>query len=244
MRPGLSLARRAGRGRGSRRSPAASHYAGAPLAPGRTPWRQGGWCALDFELTGLDPRRAEIISFGAIPIDDGRVHLAGAVSGLIRPVRELGEASIRVHGLRASDLARAPRLAEALSGLLPALAGRGLVVHAAAVERGFLRPALAELGVRLRGPIVDTEALGRLWLYERDGVLRRRITLGQLAAALNLPAERPHHALGDALTAAQAFIALASHLDARHPETVGSLARAGERLANLRAYDAGDRLSP
>jgi DNA polymerase-3 subunit epsilon len=241
MKLGLELTRRA---REARRSAGAVAYAHAPLPRGRTPWRQGGWCALDFELTGLDPRRDEIISFGAIPIDQGRIQLGHAVSGLIRPVRELDEASIRVHGIRAADLAQAPRLAEAMSGLLPALAGRGLVVHTAAVERGFLGRALAALGGRLRGPIVDTEVLGRLWLHERDGELRRRIPLGELAAALGLPAERPHHALGDALTTAQVFIALASHLEARHPETVGSLARAGDRLASVRAYEVGGRLSP
>jgi DNA polymerase III subunit epsilon len=231
-RPG----RRAGLGE------AALRYANATLPRRRTPWRQFGWCALDFELTGLDPAHDEIISFGAIPIDDGRVHLRGAISGLIRPVRPIGEASIRVHGIRAADLAAAPRLDEAIGTLLGAIMGRGLVVHTAAVERPFLRRALVAQGVRLRGPIVDTETLGRLWLLERDGLHRRRVGLGDLAAALGLPAERPHHALGDALTTAQAFIALASHLDARHPETARSLTRAERRIDNLRAFHVG-RLS-
>ena len=43
--------------------------------------------------------------------------------------------------------------------------------------------------------------------------------------------EDPHHALGDALTTAQAFIALASHLDAESPQTVGSLQAAERELS-------------
>ena len=213
-------------------------YAAASLPRGRTPWREARWCAVDLELTGLDPDEDEIISFGAIPIEDGRVQLYAAVEGLVRPHGASSEASIRVHGIRAADLARAPRLAEALDPLLSAITGRLLVVHAAAVERAFLGRALRERGLRLRGPLIDTEVLGRVWLRERDGHGLSSVSLGDLAAALGLPADRPHEAPGDALTTAQVFIALAAHLDARHPETVGSLATAARRLRTLAAFDA------
>jgi DNA polymerase-3 subunit epsilon len=191
---------------------------------------------VDFELTGLH-RDDQVISFGAIPIEDGRIRPGEAVSSLIRPTRELDEASIRVHGLRAVDLAVAPDLSSGIAPLIKALTGRIVVFHFAAVDRPFLSRALREKGVRLRGPVIDTEVLGRLWLHERDGHVRRTISLGDLASALGLPAERPHDALGDALTTAQAFIALATHLGARDGETVGSLARAGRRLDAVRMFD-------
>ena len=143
------------------------------------------------------------------------------------------------HSIRAADLAGAPPLGAALDPLLAALAGRGLVVHAAAVERAHLGRALRPQRLRLRGPVVDTEALGRIWLHGRDGRLRRHLGLGELAEALGLPAERPHDALGDALTTAQAFIALASHLGAEHPETVGSLAAGERRLGAIRMFQGG-----
>lgn len=218
---------------------ATARYRSAKLPGARTPWRQASWCALDFELTGLDPREDEIISFGAIPIEDGRLQLRAAVTGLVRPACQISDSSIRVHGLRAADLARAPLLADAVGQLLPAVTGRALVVHTAAVERAFLGRALRQRGVRMRGPVVDTEVLGSLWLHQRDGQLRRRLGLGEIAAALRLPAERPHDALGDALTTAQVFIALAAHLNALHDQTVGSLARAPRRLDALRALDLG-----
>jgi DNA polymerase-3 subunit epsilon len=194
---------------------------------------------VDLELTGLDPRRDQIISFGAIPIEAGRVQLGRAVSSLVRPTRELDEAAIRVHGIRAVDLAGAPHLADAVggeSGLIRALTGRVPVFHVAAIDRPFLKRAFREVGVRLRGPVVDTEVLARLWLYERDERLRRRLALADLAAELGLPSERPHDALADALTTAQAFIALAAHLSARRVETVGSLVRAQERVDAVRMF--------
>ncbi len=218
------------------RSSGAAAYADAALPRRRTPWRSAAWCSLDFELTGLDPTKDEIISFGAIPIEDGRLQVRHAVSGLVRPEGEIGADSIPVHGIRAADLDAAPPLADALEVLLPAITGSVLVAHTAAVERVFLGNALRTVGLRLRGPIVDTEVLGALWLHERGDRLRERISLGELASELGLPADRPHDALGDALTTAQVFIALASHLDARHAETVGSLARAGRRVDAVRVF--------
>jgi DNA polymerase-3 subunit epsilon len=223
---------------------AARAYAEArPPAP-RTPWAEASWCAVDLELSGLDPRRHEIVSFAAIPVEHGRVQLGRAVSGLVRPSRALSESSIRIHGLRAVDLDQAPPLAEAIDPLLRAMAGRGLVAHVARVERAFLSRALREQGVRLQGPIADTDVIGRLWLCERDGAIGGDASLGALAAALGLPAVAQHDALGDALTTAQVFIAAATHLDALAPQTVRSLEHAGRRLRAAMSYPAGGSVVP
>src|SRR5579871_4119324 len=142
--------------RGVRARGAARTYARAPLPSPRTLWREARYCVIDLELSGLDVRRHEIISFGALPVDEGRVRLDGAVHGLVRPTRPLAEEAIRVHGLRAADLADAPSLGEALDALLPALTGRVLIAHHAGVERAFLGAALRRFGARLREPVLDT----------------------------------------------------------------------------------------
>jgi DNA polymerase III subunit epsilon len=219
-------------------SEAAAAYARASLPGGGTPWREADWCAVDLELSGLDAERHEIISLAAVPVCDGRVRLAEAVSGLARPLGVVPGESVRVHGLRTLDLTDAPELDEAIDALLGAMAGRVLVAHAAGVERAFLRPALRRRGIRLRGPIVDTSVIGKLWLHERDGRMPARLPLGVLAESLGLPAHSPHTALGDALTTAQAFIALATHLDRLRRETVRSLARAGDRVEAAMVYSA------
>lgn len=224
---------------GVRRGPGAEAYAAARPPADATPWREAAFCAVDLELGGLDPSTDEIVSFGAVPIQSGRVLVGGAVEGRIRPERQMSNSAIRVHGLRRADLAAAPALEQAIDPLLGILAGRVPVVHAAAVERSFLRPVLRGQGLRLRRAMVDTAVLGLLWLRERDGRGPAHLTLAQLAAALGLPEHRPHDAIGDALTTAQAFIALATLLDARAPETVRSLRRASARLETMRTFGVG-----
>jgi DNA polymerase-3 subunit epsilon len=231
------------RGRRARTEQARA-YAGARLPSLRTPWRNVSYCVVDLELSGLDPRQSEILSFGALPIEEGRIRLEATAFGLVRPTRPLAESSIRVHGIRAADLADAPELAHALDPLLAAMTGRVLVAHHAAIERAFLSRALRQLGVRLRGPVLDSELLARIWLAERDGELPRRMTLADLALACGLPVHSPHTATGDALTTAQLFLAAVSKLDARRPETLRALSRAATRLADTEAHLPPRREAP
>jgi DNA polymerase III epsilon subunit-like protein len=76
----------------------------------------------------------------------------------------------------------------------------------------------------------DTEVLGRLWLQHAGEAAPARLSLGRLARVLGQQPESEHHALADALATAQAFIALAGHLDALEPQSVGTLISASQRL--------------
>ena len=219
-----------------RRGPGVERYRTSDLPASGTDWREARFCAVDLELTGLDARRDEIISFAVVPIDGGHVQLGGITAGYVRPQRELGAGSIRIHGIRPADLEHAPAAPEALDPLFGALAGRIPVAHVADVERPFLRRALRGTRVRMNRQIVDTQVLGRLWGYERDGVLGSPMQLPELAASLSLPVHRQHDAATDALTTAQAFIALVALLERGEAQTAGRLCAAERRVASLRAF--------
>jgi DNA polymerase III subunit epsilon len=189
---------------------------------------------VDVEATGLRIGSDEIISYGAVPIEHGRIRASGACYGLVRPTRPLTAESIRIHGIMPADLDQAPPLPGAIEPLIAAMTGRVVIAHAAWVERAFLGRALRAHGVRLRRPVLDTSLLGPLWLFERDGNLLPPMRLASLARALGVPPAREHHALGDALTAAQVFLAAVTHLDAARRETLGTLAGAERRLREIR----------
>jgi DNA polymerase III subunit epsilon len=233
-------------------SGAVGAYTNAPLPAPSTPWREAIFSVIDLETTGLDPTNDEIISYATVTVEEGRVSLADARYQLISPRHMPGGETIRIHGLLESDLADAPPLSEALDGLLEAITARALVAHVAAVENAFLSVALASRGLELRNPIIDTAALA-LGLRRQRGQpppLREPIGLSELARTLGLPVHRPHHAGGDALTTAQVFLALATHLEEFEPQTVGSMQRLrspGQRQSPLRRalrrIEAGLRLT-
>jgi DNA polymerase III subunit epsilon len=223
---------------GRARIGAAAEFAGVGRPAAGVPWREARWCAIDLELTGLDPRNHEIIAVGVVPIDDGRVLLGESRYALARSNGRPEHGAVLTHKLRHADVADAPPVSEAIELVLHALAGRVPVFHTAFVERGFLGPQFARRHVRLPAA-ADTEVLGRVWLADRDGTAPAGLPLSRLARELGQRAELPHHALGDALTTAQAFIALARHLERIAPQTVGSLVGARDRPAAARRFGPG-----
>ena len=189
-------------------------------------WREARFIAIDVETTGLDPRRDEVISFAGIPIESARIVAPESVHGLVRPRTSSTSASFKIHRLREEDLEGAPAAPEALAPLAALMPGRIPVVHASWVERTFLRKA----GCPLPRRIVDTAVLWRLLSTERGERDPGTCSLSAIAAGLGLPAHRPHTAEGDTLTAAQVFLAMATHLEARGIGTVHALTSARRDL--------------
>jgi DNA polymerase-3 subunit epsilon len=230
-----------------RRAPdtgAAAAFADAGRPADDLAWREASWCAVDLEMTGLDPRTDEIVAIGAVPIEGGRVLLGQGMYTLVRASQRSKHAAVLVHKLRLADVADAPALDVAIDRLLELLAGRVPVFHSAAIESRFLEGPFSRRRVSLP-TAADTEALGRRWLRLRHGSAPDGLSLGRLAAVLGQPAEVPHHALGDALTTAQAFIALASLLDAAEgPQTVGSLLAAGAGAGSAARPPVARRFGP
>jgi DNA polymerase-3 subunit epsilon len=208
--------------------------------PGRTPWRAARFIAVDVETTGLDPRRDEVISYAAIPIEAGRIVPRSTVTGLVRPAAPLSPRSIEIHGLRAQDLAAAPPPGRALTPLFDAMRRRVLVAHVAEVERAFLRNHRGPLERLLPTPSVDTAVLWRLLGIERGQGDPGTRPLAEVAGSLGLPLHRPHEAEGDALTTAQAFLALATHLERHGRGTVAALTSAGWRVRAWRLVHERD----
>lgn len=195
-------------------------------------WREARFIAIDVETTGLDPQLDEVISFAGIPIESARIVAPEAVRGLVRPHTASTGASVEFHGLRDRDLAGAQQAPEALAPLRALMRGRIPVVHAQWVERTFLRKA----GCPLPRGIVDTALLWRLLSIERGDGDPGTCSLSTIARGLGLPAHRPHTAEGDTLTAAQVFLAIATHLEARGRGTVRALTSARRHVRISRVW--------
>ncbi len=186
-----------------------------PVPPSSLAWRAAEFCVVDVETTGLDLRRDEIIAYGAAIVTQARIPCDRIAYGLVRPSRPVSVPALAVHALRTDDLADAPTLDEVVDHLIDLLTGRVLVAHAAWVERAFLNRALRPRGIRLARATVDTAALLRACrLTEPDAASEPNLEAA--SRRLGLPVHTPHHALGDAFTTAQLFLALATRLETSH----------------------------
>jgi len=191
---------------------------------GDTPLSHVPLVALDLETTGMNPESNGIVSIGLVPFTLKRIHCPGSCYWILRPRRQLSEASIAIHRITHEDLLRAPDFSEIVGDLLDALAGRIAVVHYRGLERPFLRRIVGErLGDRLEFPLIDTmeieSRIYRGWkasapmrfLAGLFGRQAKSIRLAQSRDRYNLPLYGAHHALTDALASAELFQAQAAY---------------------------------
>ena len=206
-----------------RRDP--GHYPPGPLRelaaaapPGdATPVAAVELLALDVETTGLDPRSDHVLSLGWVPVIGGEIVLAEACELTVRPPDDVDVgASATFHRLTDDQVADAAPLSDVLPRILGALHGRVLLAHHAPLELGFLgEAALAAYGARPPLTAVDTMALQRRLLPSDQHEVGGSLRLDAARRSFGLPRYTAHHALTDALAAAELFLAQVAELERR-----------------------------
>jgi len=193
------------------------------------PWRSLRYCALDFETTGLDVATDAVLSFGAVPIDDGRPHLDASCYRIADPGRPVPDEVVAIHGIRPADVAAAPPLAAVVGELSAAVTGRTLVVWTAWVEAAFLAKTLGGSAGRWRRTMIDVRNLV-IRLDDENGLISspaRDASLMETAERMGVPAGVAHDALADAFVTAQVFVVVATRLSVARSLDAGALRRLG-----------------
>ena len=175
-------------------------------------WRNFNYCAIDLETTGLDLGVDEIVAIGAAHIRQARIVAGENFYREVRPIGSPSVQSVRIHGLRASDLEEARTINEVGPELIADIEGEVLIAHAAWMERAFLKRQVSSSIFPKSKLIIDTAGLARALGYAREEG-EHEPSLEFLARRLHLPVYAPHHALGDALTTSVVFLALSTELE-------------------------------
>lgn len=174
---------------------------------------------LDTELTGLDPRRDEIVSVGAFRISNLRISAGRNFFSYIRPGRELPKDSTLIHKITPEQVKEAPMPEEVWPAFVE-FCGRSLLVgHFVTLDMTFINKALRRhMGGGLRNPCVDSMKLAAAF---NDYNLRTRLrpakrnptfNLSGLARQFDLPVFEQHDSLEDALQTAYLFLFLVKQL--------------------------------
>lgn len=202
------------------RDPRLKKFYGAATLDPKTPLEQVDFVALDFETTGFNPARDDIVSIGLVPFTLKRIHCNAAEQWLVNPRGNLVEESVVIHGITHSDVNDAPDLWGILENLLSALAGKIIVVHYNLIERQFLNTALIDrLGEGIQFPVIDTMAIESSVQHIRHGSWWKRlqgrrplsVRLADSRLRYGLPRYSSHHALTDALATAELLQAQVAH---------------------------------
>jgi DNA polymerase III subunit epsilon len=208
---GLEFARRAAlrKAHGSLRA-----YFDIPFVDSATPCQDVEIVSLDFETTGLDPKRDNILSIGLVRIQALGIHLNSAWHQVVRVSQDIPEDAAIIHHITDDRAATGAPLEEVLPYLLEKLAGRVMLVHHAEVEQKFLDAACRRLyGAPFLAPTIDTLALARRQAERRNQVIREGdLRLFNLCERYKLPRYKAHNALNDAIATAELFLAMRAEI--------------------------------
>ena len=169
----------------------------------------------DTETTGLDRKRSDIISLGAIRISGNRLLLSQRLELVVRPSRAIEHAAVAVHGLRPMDVADGLPAREAVGRFLHFIGTRPLVGYYLEFDIAMVNRVMRPwLGVGLPNRAIEVSAL------HYDRVMRERsnrdalytgtvdLSFARILADLDLPVLPAHDALNDALMAGLAYLKL------------------------------------
>jgi DNA polymerase-3 subunit epsilon len=186
-------------------------------------YRQVDYLAIDLETTGLDARRDQILSVGYVVVHGNRIDLATVSHRLVRSTQAIPEQSAIIHQITDDQAALGEQLEHVLTDLLKDLAGKVMIAHHAAVERGFINAACRRVyGAGLVVPVIDTQVLARRTFERRHIAFKGSdLRLHALGERYNLPRYGAHNALSDAVAAAELFLAQAAHMEGRRGARLG-----------------------
>ncbi len=154
----------------------------------------------DTETTGLDLKKDEALSIGAVKIENLRIDLSKNFYALLKPTREYNE-SIKVHGITPEDLRNARERKEICMEFLEYARGCILAGYFLQIDISMLKKLIKEeCGFSLKAYALDL-----LDLVEHKGKLP---TLEELLKIFKLPISTQHNALEDAYMTALLLLRL------------------------------------
>ncbi|SCZ13890.1 3'-5' exonuclease [Microvirga guangxiensis] len=165
---------------------------------------------LDCETTGLNPRIDEVIAVAAVMIRSSRIMTSEAYTAIIKPDRVLTPTSIKVHRLRARDVAEGRPMHEVLPELLRFIGGRPIVGYYVDFDVRMLdRYVLRYIEAKLPNRRIEVSEIYYALKYggaPPGTVLDLRFQ--SILADLGIPNFGQHDAFNDALMTAMMYVQL------------------------------------
>jgi DNA polymerase-3 subunit epsilon/CBS domain-containing protein len=200
-----------------------------------TPLGSVAGVAFDTETTGLDARTARLLQIGAVKLSGSAIEPDARFERLINPGVPIPKASTAIHGITAADVAGAPAFKDVITDLEGFIGRAILIGHTLSYDMAILQREYALAGAVWRPPrLLDIRLLAEI-----AAPTLAQFDLDRICAWLGIGIEARHTAMGDALAAAHAFVALIPHLRERGVRTLAEAEAASRRRAEGQARAAG-----
>jgi len=163
----------------------------------------------DTETTGLNPKKDEILSIGAVKLRGNKILMSEKFELFVKPTHEITEQSIKIHQIRNIDLENGIEPHDAITQFLHFIGSRPLVGYYLEFDIKMINKYIKPwLGINLPNPQTEISGLyhdKKIKLIP-DGVIDLRFDV--MMNDLGLPIFGKHDALNDAVMTAMMYIKL------------------------------------
>jgi DNA polymerase-3 subunit epsilon len=204
---------------------ARDHWRHIAMLDERAPFPELRFSVVDTETTGLDPKRADLLSIGTCRVEHGAIAIADSIEIAVRPAVPSGHDNVLVHGIGHAQQAAGGTKAEALATWLVAATPAVLVGYHALFDATVLARAAREsldirlpldwLDVALLLPALATDPAAPIQVHPLDHWLDR----------LDIAIPGRHGAAADAYATAQLLLVALHRAEARGIHDIRGLRR-------------------
>jgi len=170
---------------------------------------QSEYVSLDCETTGLNPKKDEILSIGAVLIKDNKILMRKTFNIFLKPSKNINPESIKVHLLREIDLQNAIEPEDAIYQLLDFIGSRPIVGYYIEFDMAIISKYTKQLiGIKL--PNESIEVSGIYYDIRKSTANYGFIDLkfDTIMNFLDIPVLGKHDALNDAIMTSMIFLKL------------------------------------
>ena len=163
--------------------------------------------AFDCETTGLDPKKAEIVSIGAVKIVGNKVLTSERFDVFVKPSKDMSEESIKIHHIRNCDVQNAVDVESAIKSFAKFIGTRTLVGYYLEFDVAMVDKYLNKFaGIKLQNPQTEVSALYFDQKIDPFGSKNVDLRFDSIAKDLDIPLFSQHNAYYDALSTALIFL--------------------------------------
>lgn len=167
------------------------------------------YVCFDCETTGLDPKKDDIVSIGAVIIKNNTIIASKKFVKFVKPKTKLQAEAIKVHHIRECDLEDAEDIDTVIEEFLHFIGNRTLVGYYlefdVAMINKYVKP---KLGITLPNKILEVSAIYYDYKIERIPQANIDLRFNTIMNELKIPSFGKHDAYSDAMMTSMIFIKL------------------------------------
>ena len=175
------------------------------------PYRGDEVVVLDTETTGMNTKKDEILSIGAVIVRKNRIELGWAFEAWLKPRGEISEESIKIHGIRRIDLEHGEPPETVIPRLLEFIGNRPIVGYYIRFDQRMLSRYTRELlGIDLPNALIELSEMYYRRYRKSSAHEFVDLKFDTILKTLDLPRLGKHDALNDAVMSALIYLKLNS----------------------------------